>query len=109
MPYRRHYGRRQFFHTNKMPGLTEGNAGEFDQAPSKAGDGIPLPTEEEVITAPSGSARGLRLPDFLSSITERIKMDDIILIGLIFMLFMEGLDDDFLLVILLYLLLTGRD
>ena len=66
----------------------------------------PLPNEKEDDSSPSESNRNL---GFIDIFKNRIFLDDIILVGLIFLLLHEGVEDEFLLIILVYLLLAGRD
>ena len=69
---------------------------------------IPLPNElENEREVPArGRRSGLFPVDFLSSLTSRIRLEDIILLGLILLLLYEGIQDDLLLVVLLYIFLT---
>ncbi|MCX7710046.1 MAG: hypothetical protein N2484_09360 [Clostridia bacterium] len=69
---------------------------------------IPLPNEVESREDTKVSARS----NPFSNIFKRIRIDDLILLGLVFLFLDEGRnepEDDFLLVILLYLFLAGRD
>lgn len=70
---------------------------------------IPPPNELESTTARRFRTKNTRgMPDFLN-IFKTIKLDEIILIGLILVLLDEGIEDEILLVVLVYLLLSGRD
>ena len=74
--------------------------------PQKDFFGIPLPNEKE--TFPGHITENKRVPtlagifDFLR---EHIKIEEIILIGLIILMLDEALEDDLLLIILIYILL----
>ncbi|MCR4435392.1 MAG: hypothetical protein QHH06_08640 [Clostridiales bacterium] len=71
---------------------------------------IPPPNEFESIAERKFGRKPVRSsrPNFLD-IFRRIKVDEIILIGLIFVLLDEGIEDELLLVVLVYLLLSGRE
>ncbi|RCX18789.1 hypothetical protein DFR58_10458 [Anaerobacterium chartisolvens] len=67
---------------------------------------IPLPNEKEIPDANDNSSRG-KGKFSLMNIIESIRLEEIILIGLIFLLISEGLngiEDEFLLLILIYIL-----
>lgn len=80
-----------------------GTAAEAAREP----DTVPSPnkSEEPVNEAP---ALHRSLKHNLLNIFNKIHLDDIILIGLIIMLLDEGMDDDFLLIILIYIFISGR-
>ncbi len=71
---------------------------------------FPLPNEKDTdatdrsfaVTAPGKTS-------FLETIFKRIGMEEIILIGLIFLLIEEGIQDELLLIILFYILISGWD
>lgn len=69
---------------------------------------IPLPTEEDKFPLPGreklmeGRRRSL-----LDIIPFRIGVEELLLLGLIFILFLEGIDDDILILLLLYILFAG--
>ena len=68
---------------------------------------IPLPNEKEnsleSTNAPAVPGRHNNILDFIKT---HIHFEEIVLIGLIFILLDEGIDDEFLLIILVYILLT---
>lgn len=69
---------------------------------------IPLPNEAET----SGNKSTARFSNPFSNILSRIRIDDLILLGLVLLFIDEGrneAEDDFLIVILLYLFLAGRN
>ncbi|NLL06982.1 MAG: hypothetical protein GX270_14630 [Clostridiaceae bacterium] len=70
-------------------------------------ESIPMPNE----TPKSAKTEYLRnqRPMFLDNIVKNIHADDIILLGLIFILIQENLEDEFLIIVLIYLLIAGRD
>ncbi len=69
---------------------------------------IPLPNQKEKTdNAALRNNKGFSFP--FSSIFKRIGIEEIILVGLIFLLLNEGIEDDFLLIILFYILITGFD
>lgn len=66
---------------------------------------IPLPNEKDEPAFSEKTARTKR--SFLSNIFSRqLHTDEIILLGLIFLLIEERIDDDFLLIVLIYLLIS---
>jgi hypothetical protein len=67
---------------------------------------IPMPNEREVFKYPWGKGKGLPgLHGILNFVREHIRLEEIILIGLIILLLDESIEDDFLLIILIYILL----
>jgi len=68
-------------------------------------DRIPLPNEKDEAALPDlqDSTRKINRPGILP---RRLQADEIILLGLIFLLIEERIDDDFLLIILIYLLVS---
>lgn len=112
MPYmRRSYMNRRFIRQEPalpqepaMPrqGTSESKAGE--EAVEKLIN-IPLPNEKEEAVAAEFQPRELRRSSFLSFLKSRIHIEEIILLGLIFLLLEEGIDDEFLLILLIYILL----
>lgn len=66
-------------------------------------DDIPLPNETDTVRKKS---KGLSVTDFLS---RHFQIDELILLGLIFLLLEEKINDDFLLIILIYLLIAGMN
>ncbi|HHV60862.1 MAG TPA: hypothetical protein GXX49_11355 [Clostridiaceae bacterium] len=83
--------------------------------PSKASasqiENFPLPNEAEVeaVDTKEPVSKPVRSSSLLSFLTHKIGMEEIILIGLIFLLLEESIKDDILLLILIYLLIAGRD
>jgi len=68
--------------------------------------GIPLPNEKEEIAEYRPPRRGIPIiSDIVRYIRRNIRLEEIILIGLIILLLDESIEDDLLLVILLYILL----
>lgn len=67
---------------------------------------IPLPNEEEGPRFPWSSGTGLpSLNRIIGFLREHITLEEIILIGLIILLLSESLEDELLLIILIYILL----
>jgi hypothetical protein len=71
-------------------------------------ESIPLPTEDIGHSDETINTDKKRNFSFLNMINH-IPIEEVILIGLIFLLLDETLEDDFLLIILVYILLTGID
>ena len=70
---------------------------------------IPLPNETEAALDQKDSFHGIRKAQrtsILDFFRQRIHIEEIILLGLIFLLLDEGIEDEFLLLLLLYILLT---
>lgn len=67
---------------------------------------IPMPNEREGLKNPWGKKKGPHgLGGIVSFLREHIGIEEIILIGLIILLLDESIEDDFLLIILIYILL----
>lgn len=70
---------------------------------------IPLPDEPEHPDRMERSDPLHALSSIFQFLESRIKLEEILLLGLIFILLAEGIKDDLLLMGLLYILLTGRE
>lgn len=68
---------------------------------------IPMPNETPTSAKPEYVRN--QKPMFLDNFIRNIHADDIILLGLIFILIQENLEDEFLIIVLIYLLVAGRD
>lgn len=66
-------------------------------------DDIPLPTD---IEEPETITRKFDKPSLFDFIRDKIHIEEIILIGLILLLISEGIGDDVLIILLVYLLLA---
>ncbi len=110
--YRRLPNRNRKFNSGQaVPAANTHSAQENLKETAKELPHIPLPNEREGGRNPPTPKRTRGLGPF-QNIFNRIRIDDLILIGLIFLFLDEGLEeveDDFLLVILIYLFLSGRD
>ncbi|MGI6778564.1 MAG: hypothetical protein ACOX7R_11320 [Acetivibrionales bacterium] len=83
----------------------------IDSEEKETSGSIPLPNEEEPIkeineTREIEEVQERYRPSLLDFIKKHIHLEEIILLGLIFILLDEGIDDDFLLIMLIYILLT---
>ncbi len=68
--------------------------------------GIPLPNEKEIQQkSDSETRKGLSLPNIIRYIQSHIKIEELILLGLIVLMLDESFEDDLLLIILIYILL----
>ncbi|HEX3027837.1 MAG TPA: hypothetical protein VHT34_00685 [Clostridia bacterium] len=86
----------------------DGNAGAVVDDMIRQKEDIPLPNQkEQTDNAAFRNNKGFNFP--FGSIFKRIGLEEIILVGLIFLLLNEGIEDDFLLIILIYVLITGLD
>lgn len=113
MPYKRDQQMfRRYPYFNAMPRPfepvlddTSDSLGDFREAMEEASS-IPLPNEVELPTErPTDERRSLRIPDIFDFLRKHIQLEDIIIIGLILILIAEGVEDELLLLILVYLLL----
>lgn len=67
---------------------------------------IPLPTEVEISSDTAENTRGAHKPSIFNILKGRITIEEIILLGLIVLLLDEGIEDDMILILLIYILLT---
>ena len=67
---------------------------------------IPMPNESEDSAEPGQRFPKAGKPSFLDFIKSRMHFEELLLLALIFLLFEEGIDDDFLFILLIYILLT---
>lgn len=107
MPYRRNqYPFRRYPYFSAMPRPARPANDNIPDTISEIAS-IPLPNEVELPSGrPAYEKRDFRMPDIFGYLKKRIKLEDIILIGLIFLLIEEGIEDELLLLILVFLLLT---
>ena len=77
-----------------------------DSYPQKDFFGIPLPNEKERCSGNAGGKKAVpSLAGIIGYIRQHVKIEDIILIGLIILVVDESIEDDLLLIILIYILL----
>lgn len=98
--------RKRYMNINPAPIFEIGAAAIPEESVLKEAGKIPLPNEFETGPGLNRNSPLSFLPPVFSKILGRIELDDIILIGLIFILFQEKIEDEFLLIILVYILLT---
>ena len=68
--------------------------------------GIPLPNEKEAIPEYAGERRRPSpISDIIRYIQQHVKIEELILVGLIILMLDEAIEDDLLLIILVYILL----
>lgn len=103
--------RKKYMYVNPAPAANSAAMGQAESSFREI-EKIPLPNEiENGINLPDqnnddvGITRNRNKP-FLSSVFQNIQPDDIILLGLIFILYQEGIDDEILLILLIYIFLT---
>jgi len=111
------YNRRKYLHAGSSinAGNAESAAGYLD-SPSpdilKESSKIPLPEEFKDDLSPELDTRkynnSFNMPNIFKLIKKNIAIDDIILLGLIFLLLDENTEDELLLILLIYIFLTGR-
>ncbi len=93
----------QFY--SPIPPYSMNSAGSFAHNDSDF-FGIPLPNEKEVQTSTDKERRkNLSFSNIIRYIQNHVKIEEIILIGLIVLILDESLEDDLLLIILIYILL----
>jgi hypothetical protein len=108
MLYRRHpYINRQYMHNNVNVHAGDMLNPDVVGEPQRTVDDIPLPNEEPLESPRRQSTRKNQPFSFLNFFMERIGIEEILLLGLLFILLQEGIDDEFLIIILLYVLITG--
>lgn len=109
MAYRRYptLGRR-YVNANPAPApaFNMGAAAIPEEIVLKEENNIPLPNEFESDPGLKRNQSLSFLPNIFNRIFGRIELDDIILIGLIFILLQEKIEDEFLLILLIYILLA---
>lgn len=107
-----------------MPSYNEKN----HEASRKPSDNVTPPEDKEVLTeqhetiplpnenvdtdnrfSTSSKHKGLPFMDLFKNPLSSFGKDEIILVGLIFLLWQEKVEDEFLLIILIYLLISGSD
>jgi len=105
MPYRRRPQlNRRYFHSEPDSG-TENLKNSYNVETSTLGS-IPMPNESE--RAPESvpdPRKAHKMPSILGFLKGHIHLEEIILLALIFLLLEEGIDDEFLLILLIYILL----
>ncbi len=107
MLYRRGpFGSRKFAHPGENS--TEKNSiNQLKTEQSRELETIPLPNEGGEPSFEDSRAGKRRNAFFLKNLINRISFEEIIILGLILLLFNESVEDDFLPVILIYILLAG--
>lgn len=70
---------------------------------------IPSPNKLESSSDSERFKHSPRLPSIIDFFKDRIKVDELILLGLIVLFLQENIQDDFLMIILIYILLAGRE
>ena len=110
--YRRNRQAQRRYGYHNVP-VAQGDSGSIQNTDTfetlKEMEDIPLPNESESPTEVPSELRNGGLPNLLNFFRTRIHMEEIILIGLIILLLDEGLnglEDEFLLIMLIYLLIA---
>ncbi len=90
---------------NPKPSYSASSAGSYSHDDSDF-FGIPLPNEKEIRQEGGFETRtGLSLSNIVQYIRRHIKIEELILLGLIVLMLDESFEDDLLLIILIYILL----
>ena len=71
----------------------------------KVTDEIPLPNNVEIESGPVNRKQTKHSPSIIDFFKDKISLEEIILIGIIIVLIIEGVEDEFLLLMLLYILI----
>lgn len=98
MVYKRHTPQKNNYNTHDKSAISSIN-------------NIPLPNEADFDNSRNDND-GHIIPGrsfSLYSLFQQIHIEELILIGLIFILLEEGIKDELLLIVLVYILITGRD
>ncbi|TYQ15283.1 UNVERIFIED_CONTAM: hypothetical protein Cloal_1717 [Acetivibrio alkalicellulosi] len=106
--------RRKYFINNNSRNF---NNTRNDSDRDKEIEDIPLPNEIDTISNSNDDTNKKSSDNFNQSkraslkdiLSKRFKTDEVILLGLIFLLLEEKTHDDYLLIILIYLLISGMD
>ena len=107
MPYRRNPQMfRRYLHSETTQKSGDTANIKYDADTPEKLQGIPMPNESEDAPGPDCSPPKVGRPSFLDFIKSRIHIEELILLGLIFLLFEEGIDDDLFLILLIYILLA---
>lgn len=97
--------RRYSYENNSSPKNGKNNMDETFTDLLKDSETIPAPNLVENIPLPSEKNKENRFLPSLNFLKNKITIEEIILIGLIFLILDEGIEDEFLLLMLLYILL----
>jgi hypothetical protein len=90
---------------NSKPSYSMNSAGSYSHYDSDF-FGIPLPNEKEIQQKGDfENQKGLSLSNIIRYIQSHIKIEELILLGLIVLMLDESFEDDLLLIILIYILL----
>jgi len=100
--YRRHISQDQ--EAGPVPGRDSIKLKDLDEIVS-----IPPPNKMDSTPVRGFTHHHSKTPSFLNFFKGRIKVDEIILLAIIFLLLDEGINDEFLLIILIYILFAGRE
>lgn len=111
MNYRKISRYREYPYKKPGPGIVEGNTKGMEDIEKETEkievEKIPMPNENPIPLKPEPIRNNG--PAFLNNFLNNIHADDIILLGLILILIQEKLEDEFLIIVLIYLLIAGRD
>lgn len=108
MPYRRFPAvYRRYGHW--LPDLPDDNnpepGGSIEVEKVNKAEEFPLPNMTESLPVDDKSRKG-SLPGLLNSVLSRITIEELVLLGVIIILFDGGVQDEILLIMLIYILLT---
>ncbi len=97
--------KRRYLHSGTYASNEVENPGNSGLVIPKTIERIPLPNEIEAFPENSNEQRSSGLLSIFNTLKKRIGIEEIILLGLIFILLEEGIDDEFLLILLVYVFL----
>jgi len=94
-----------------------GDGSKIDASSSKSSIEIPLPNQEENVTHGEWKTPGRKIkyrgaypfqykPSFIDFIREHVHLEELLLIGLIILFLKEGIEDELLTILLIYILLA---
>jgi|LSQX01.1.fsa_nt_gb hypothetical protein len=101
--------RQRLFFNQGFKGFNQsvaGNQADIPENKKEEATSIPLPNETDKEPAESKESHRPLGPPFLNFFKKRFGTDEIIILGLILLLFEEKIEDEFLLIVLVYLLLS---
>lgn len=111
MNYRRIPRFRRYPYINPQPEMVQEDTvdmGSVGSEPEKDEiKKIPMPNENP--TPESSKHVRANKPMLFDNLIKNIHVDDLILLGLIFILLQENVEDEFLIIVLIYLLIVGKD
>jgi hypothetical protein len=106
MPYRRNpFANRKYFHTEEPAAVIEqSKIQSYPDQPARL-ESIPMPNEADENTDVTPEMRKSGRLSIIDFFKNRIRLEEIIIFGLIFILLQEEVEDELLLILLIYILI----